>query len=707
MKKKVFGGIILILACSIVQIAVAHKQNESVIGGGIVEQYDWVWPECEGMIGVKQGDKWAYFDNKGNNITGFVFEEVLPFEESVARVKKDDMWAIIDKKGKNLCDFKYQEIQAFKEGIAVIKRGYASYGFLKQNGEELVPCKFVKAYPFIKGYALAIINIKEDNRSQNNVIHLDVEGKEYYFEQQVYANKYDVFQDLPAYIEDGIVTLEELELVEKSDGDRENYLEWETYIRYYDLDGNLVEQNEENKILKQENAKALISGEIPIEIIKLENKYSQIYTPGDKRYVAVKEDKYGLLDERGNTIIPFHYEYIGWSYDLDRGIYSVKKDGQVALFNRKGQAITDFLYQAIDVNDIGDGLIPAIKNGFYGYINLEGKEVIPFQYNAAGRFSDDRALVHTEKGQQYIDSTGKIITLLKFYDGTDFKNGMAIIEVGEGTYHYINKEGIIVAAYYDAHWDGFRYNTPSSYNEDGIAFVTKGGYENYIDKEGNKLFAEGYRTCNYLKDIGVIIVSKNDKYGIYNINNEEIIPYVYDDICMEGYDLTTKEAILRVERGGQYGLIKMDGSEILPTSYDVVGDYNTYNDLLKFEFICVEKDNQYGLIDTTGKFIIPLQGQKITCDRELGIYCKQNNQGENTWFDQDGKIIKNLEGIEWMYQDDKGGIYIYKDGKEGYLDKNYKVMIPLVYDSIYENGTGCFVGEQDGMYSLIYVEGES
>lgn len=80
----------------------------------------------------------------------------------------------------------------------------------------------------------------------------------------------------------------------------------------------------------------------------------------------------------------------------------------------------------------------------YGYIDIEGKEVIAFKYQWANDFSDGLAAV-TEEGEKYgyIDHQGNWVIEPILDSARDFKQGKARVQIGINWY-VIDKEGNIL-----------------------------------------------------------------------------------------------------------------------------------------------------------------------------------------------------------------------------------------------------------------------
>ena len=90
----------------------------------------------------------------------------------------------------------------------------------------------------------------------------------------------------------------------------------------------------------------------------------------------------------------------------------------------------------------------AVWDNGVGYINDEGRLVIPCNFDLAHQFSEGFALVKPKgknQGYGYIDKTGAMIINPIFNHAEDFKNGLAEVRIGkeldEFKYGYINKNG--------------------------------------------------------------------------------------------------------------------------------------------------------------------------------------------------------------------------------------------------------------------------
>lgn len=148
--------------------------------------------------------------------------------------------------------------------------------------------------------------------------------------------------------------------------------------------------------------------------------------------VAVEYDesyelcKVGVIDRKGNVVIPFEYEVDGW----------------------EGLFFYDGLWVAGKKNEEG-----YVK---WGYLDPTGTVAIPFDYDDARDFHDGLAIVGVDSGEKsesgyplfkygYIDTTGTVVIPLKYDSAEPFEDGRAVVgqrdAEGKWKYGMLNKNG--------------------------------------------------------------------------------------------------------------------------------------------------------------------------------------------------------------------------------------------------------------------------
>jgi hypothetical protein len=322
---------------------------------------------------------------------------------------------------------------------------------------------------------------------------------------------------------------------------------------------------------------------------------AQDNSTGEKTLTIYSErNKYGFKDEAGNIVVvakysdvtKFHEGYaavnIGGKSQKVKMQYEVGVRNDLAMYN---EFILGGKWGFIDVN--GNEVVPCkyaytgyfhnglaavntggktvvvnnsryVKGGKWGYIDATGREVIPGKYNDAGAFNYNRAWVKLNKSYGYIDKTGNAVTPLKYDDAKSFS--------------------------------------------DGLAHVILKGKHGFIDITGNEIVPCKYSDIKNFSD-GLAQVTYNGKYGFIDKTGNEIIPCTYD------FARSFSDGLAAVNIGGKW-------TEIDPVFKQVFKGLDNY---ISFE------GGKWGFIDTGGKVVIQLQYDHAESFKDGKATVKLNN----------------------------------------------------------------------------------
>src|SRR5262245_43788477 len=87
------------------------------------------------------------------------------------------------------------------------------------------------------------------------------------------------------------------------------------------------------------------------------------------------------------------------------------------------------------------GLFVVTQGGRAGYLNKEGKLVIPVQFDKAYGFTEGLAVVVLGGRAGYIDEDGKYAINPQYDDAFSFYEGLAAVKSNGGRMGYVNKKG--------------------------------------------------------------------------------------------------------------------------------------------------------------------------------------------------------------------------------------------------------------------------
>jgi Flp pilus assembly protein TadD len=262
-------------------------------------------------------------------------------------------------------------------------------------------------------------------------------------------------------------------------------------------------------------------------------------------------------------------------------------------------------------------LVQSAETHLYGYINKNGKIVIPPQFSEAGEFSNGLAQIRENGKSGYINTYGEIVIAPIFDDvisDTTFQdvkfmdNGLARVEIRHKNYKsigYINKSGEFVIP--------IQFGFGRSFSE-GLAFVS------IYSEDGNKAIKEGY-----IDESGKFVI-ETEFEGSFGDFKNGLAPFQREKT---GLSLILNHFATY----GKYGYIDKSGDIVIDEQFDYAGNFND-NGLAG-----VTVNNKHGFINKKGKVVIPL-----TLTATSGIFSSNGlvpvSEGENHgYMNEDGKFV--------------------------------------------------------------------
>ncbi len=206
-------------------------------------------------------------------------------------------------------------------------------------------------------------------------------------------------------------------------------------------------------------------------------------TPGTA--IVALGGKYGIAADNGKLLTKLEFEKLSTADYSEERIVVHNERGQYGVIDRFGKKIASLQYAGAG-SRFFEGYLnvaKADKDGSkkWGYIDVSGKEVIPFRYEDANFFSEGLASVAKDmsNGIKYgfIDKQGNEVISFKFDDTHWFSEGLCPVDL-YATWGYINKKGRMVI--------NNEYEEVSSFLS-GQATVKIAGREFKIDRKGNEI----------------------------------------------------------------------------------------------------------------------------------------------------------------------------------------------------------------------------
>ncbi len=301
----------------------------------------------------------------------------------------------------------------------------------------------------------------------------------------------------------------------------------------------------------------------------------------------------------------------------------------------------------------------------YGYIDQEGKIIIPATFDSVSHFSEGLAEAQINDKCGYIDETGRFSIQLRCQHYTrKFSNDLALIKV-DSKYGYIDKSGKMVIEP--------KFDDAESFHEELAAIRLKDKF-GYIDKKGKIVITlpKNYEKIeNFHKGIAAIKIK--NKWGFIDKKGIVIISPKFDDVS--DLEKGFSEDVAAVKINGKWGYINRKGESVIPFKFDYAYPFSEGLALIVNGFY------DHNFIDQTGKIVISIPQKKYRAfpfSEGLAVIKSENKCG---YIDTNGVIVIPAK-FELKCGDFEGGIArvqqivenfrwfgIKRDYFDGYINK--------------------------------------
>jgi hypothetical protein len=428
------------------------------------------------------------------------------------------------------------------QNLIPIQKG-DQWGYCNDKMEIVIPAQYSAAYPFYENRALVEIFNYEDDKNEHKACFIDEKGKAI-FCWEVFAQAFPATR-----FQDGIALIENFE-----------------YSGY-----------------QQEPMLAVVDsmGGILLEIkgAALDFNLSMYYTYGEAfnssgiyATTCIQGDSMGSVliykDLKAPKYLP--YQYVNQFKDgVSIAVLQPSADEEgypTALINEAGDVLIPARkYKMIPNYDSdtygGDGLIPVEQEGKFGYINIKGDLVIPFQYDNARSFSEGMAAVgkivdEDEYGSPiyswgYINRKGELLIDYQYKDAFTFSEGMAEVTKGN-MLQFIDKSGAVQFEFpqkekTDESESPYLYGSYVYHHgfKDGLAIVYVDDQVGWIDKKGEFIIPPYYWGLGRIGPSTLVI--DFDEHGLTRVAHPDG-PEIYIDKTEKQYYTPTANLLSKRDR---------------------------------------------------------------------------------------------------------------------------------------------------------------
>lgn len=536
--------------------------------------------------------------------------------ELVPAQNEKGKWGFVDENGKQVIPYKYDEARPFENGLAMVRKG-DHYGMVNENAKEILPLK----YDLIERHNSYIFRVAAGGKHKDGVL-LD----------EKYGFVDDSGKELlkPEYDEIGNFT------------DRLAYIRKGQFYGYVNDKIDIVIPCKYNAIGSFTKA-----GYVWVcEGAKFDKGSTSSFSGG----------KYGIIDREGKVIVPVKYKdagaFIPYVYSPDQkyldGLGAISRtieeeSGSHHLLRKQVMPHTVFSKlredaQGFYASNNSDGS----KNAVF---SLDGEVIVKEgKYNTAFYPTDGMMLVIDKKKRyNYVNlATGKFLLKEPIYDAWAFQDGVAVVSREKGSSELINLDGDPISSTYKKIYP----------RTDGIYIVQSDADAKYI------------------------------YYGIINAKGREIVPpnkaLIYPPV--NGL-MACRPKRSHPDKVEPAGYINTKGEWVIKPQFDYL--YSFKNGLA-----LVNNSDGWGFIDATGNQIVACKwaNVKFSWPAKDGFHWVSDEDGDNPGYMiinmAEDKIVSN-DKYHWVrvFNQDFEGVALAGIDKDhiGVVDTKGNVIIPTLF----------------------------
>lgn len=334
----------------------------------------------------------------------------------------------------------------------------------------------------------------------------------------------------------------------------------------------------------------------------------------------------------------------------------------------------------------------------WGFISNKGESIIPYGKYVFLNPMDEKEMIYAQKSNKYgyIDIDQKIIIPFEYDQLSLFSNDLASAKKN-GKFGFVNRKGLVVIP--------FQFEEESFFRDNGLALVKKNESYGFINKSGKEILPIIYQQANVTTADSLVVVSKNGKWAVFSDQGKQKTNFIYDEIIF------SKIGLIYVRKNKQIGYLDFNLKEVIPFGKYTYGENFNQNKLA-----IVSKNNRFGVVNQYGKEIIKTEYDTLEHPERDYSESKTFVARKNNYFilfDKKGKKvadkIKEYSFDRITIQNKNKSAYQIQNlsGQFGVIGDNGEVLIPIIYDEINEfRGDSVTVVKSKNKFGLIKSNNE-
>ena len=246
----------------------------------------------------------------------------------------------------------------------------------------------------------------------------------------------------------------------------------------------------------------------------------------------------GFIDKQGKIVIPCIYSNAS---DFCEGLAEVKKEDKYGFIDKQGKVVIPFTYA--HTHDDDELRLYVNPSSLYYQNDYRVRNVYNALRHKGHHFHEGLALVTSyirDLGAKrgFVNKQGKIIVPFIYDGASDFYEGLARVKVRDNPYNdrynrwgFVDSQGNVAVS--------IVYDMVGTFHE-GLARVKMGKW-GFVDKQGNGIIPNIYSAVGAFHD-GVAPVKKDGKYGLIDRQGNLVVPLIYDELTNGKYNKNIEES---------------------------------------------------------------------------------------------------------------------------------------------------------------------
>lgn len=592
-------------------------------------------------IGYRIGSSWGLISLKNERITSAEYSQLYHSGGGVivaakkGKITKHDFLGLISSQGKQVLPFKYTSIDV--SGLRAIVSNRAGrqyvYGVVDFGDKTIIPIKYKDVKPlgslrFAVKNSLNKIAIYSDQGSKMMDFSLDSISK---FDQG-FARIFKDHQQGMIDVTGKVVAEPVYQSVKVNNRQVEvkEFNEWMALslnsVKAKSWSYNELEPYGENLYLTESNQKTWIVDREGNALSSTLNDYIGSIIKGKSSFK--RQNKWGVLRANGSVMMEANFDSLIIDGDMIYGMVKRSDGPKWSLYDTF--SIKKSIYEYDVIRTKTKNFYPVQRQGYWGFIDRTGEEVIHCVYDEVGKFYGNHVMVkfHDQYGiidkygewqllpqlhplqmineDLYLEKSSEITKLKSIDQGTvyftenllEVKEGYLLEHLSDGSLWKIDYRGRIV----NENNNRGKSRSNEKYQEilppsEGLYGVKINGAYGFIDSRNRLRISNRYESIGAFSE-GFAAIKLRNKWGFIDKSEKLIVQPNYDkkSVFVDGLAIVVQNRL--------YGIIDKKGQTLISPQYDLI-------ERLQNGRFLISKNNLYGLLDKSGKLIVNVKYEAL------------------------------------------------------------------------------------------------